>query len=256
MGCECQKGEEKISELKSDERDYTKNQDKEEINEYLSKKNNNNGNVNKNYSNSIKNFSNDNKNNNIPLKIHNLNNQIKPIDPKEKPKDDFSRYVFSLINSLRQNPESYIDTFLKAKNNITIDKSGIKIYKSSVKVAINTGEKAFDLAIEVLRHTEPMPKLIYNPNLTIDIPTNENDIKSKAYLPAQIRKKIDSGIEIKSFWKDVVKDADTCFILTIVDDSGSSSGNKRNDILDKNNKYIGISSAKIGKSFACYFVIS
>ena len=121
---------------------------------------------------------------------------------------------------------------------------------------MNSGERAFDLAIEFLRDTEPMNKLIYNPNLTIEVPTNENDIKSKSFLPSQIKKKIDSGVEIKSFWKDVIKDPDTCFILTIVDDSGKNAGNKRSDILDKNSKYIGISSVKIGKSFACYIVIS
>ena len=236
MGCECQKGEEKVNELKSDERNPNYNE-RDEINEYLSKKklNNNNDNL-----------------INIPIE----NNKLQPIDPKARPKDDFSRYVFSLINSLRLNPPSYIDTILRAKNNVTTDKSGVKIYKSTVKVALNSGEKAFDLAIDVLKDTQPMSKLIYNPNLTIDLPQNENDIKSKAYLPGQIKKKIDDGVEIKSFWKDIVKDPDTCFILTIVDDSGKHAGNKRSDILDKNNKYIGISSVKIGRSFACYIVIS
>jgi hypothetical protein len=184
------------------------------------------------------------------------NNKLQPIDPKAKPNDEFSRYVFALINSLRLNPPSYIDTLLRAKNNVITEKSGVKIYKSSVKVALNSGEEAFDSAIDVLRETEPMNKLIYNPNLTIELPTNENDIKSKSYLPEQIRKKIDEGVEIKSFWKDIVKDPDTCFILSIVDDSGRHAGSKRNDILDKNNKYIGISSVKIGKTFACYIVIS
>ena len=220
MGCECQKGEEKVNELKSDERNPNYNE-RDEINEYLSKKKliNNNDNL-----------------INIPIE----NNKLQPIDPKARPKDDFSRYVFSLINSLRLNPPSYIDTILRAKNNVTTDKSGVKIYKSTVKVALNSGEKAFDLAIDVLKDTQPMSKLIYNPNLTIDLPQNENDIKSKAYLPGQIKKKIDDGVEIKSFWKDIVKDPDTCFILTIVDDSGKHAGNKRSDILDKNNKYYNI----------------
>ena len=220
MGCECQKGEEKVNELKSDERNPNYNE-RDEINEYLSKKKliNNNDNL-----------------INIPIE----NNKLQPIDPKARPKDDFSRYVFSLINSLRLNPPSYIDTILRAKNNVTTDKSGVKIYKSTVKVALNSGEKAFDLAIDVLKDTQPMSKLIYNPNLTIDLPQNENDIKSKAYLPGQIKKKIDDGLEIKSFWKDIVKDPDTCFILTIVDDSGKHAGNKRSDILDKNNKYYNI----------------
>ena len=68
-------------------------------------------------------------NNDNIVNIPNYNN--KTIDwTKTKPKDDFSRYIFALINSLRLNPPSYIDTILRAKNNITKDKSGLKIYKS------------------------------------------------------------------------------------------------------------------------------
>jgi len=178
------------------------------------------------------------------------------IDPNGYPKDQFSKYLFDLINAVRQDPQLYIDIILKAKDNITIDKTGIKVYKSTVKVALNLGEPAFNSAIEVLKNTKPMDKLIYNPYLVIDLPTNENDIKSRGYLPGQIKLKINKGIEIKSFWKDIIKDPDTCFILTIVDDSGSQSGSKRKDILDETNKYIGISSVSIGKSFACYIVLS
>ena len=100
-----------------------------------------------------------------------------------------------------------------------------------------------------------MKKLIYNPDFVIDLPKNEKDIISGDYLGNQIKIKIENGFDIKSFWKDIVKDKETSFILTVVDDSGKSAGNKRRDILNKNNKYIGISSIKIGKSFACYVVI-
>ena len=235
MGCECEKGEERVSELKSDTMNTNTN-DRDEIHEYL-----------------VKRLANNNDLSIIPKEEEN-NNPLN-IDPNGKPNDEFSKYLFSLINSLRVNPPSYIDTIIRAKNNIE-NKHGSKIYKSSVKVALNSGEKAFDDAVQILKETEPMNKLIYNPDLTIDIPTTENDIKSKAYLQSQIKKKISEHIAIKSFWKDIVKDPDTCFILTIVDDSGRNTGNKRNDILDRNNKYIGISSVMIGKSFACYIVLS
>ena len=235
MGCECEKGEERVTELKSDTMNTNTN-DRDEIHEYLAKRLANNNDI------------------SIIPKEEEDNNPLN-IDPNGKPNDEFSKYLFSLINSLRVNPPSYIDTIIRAKNNIE-NKHGSKIYKSSVKVALNSGEKAFDAAVQILKETEPMNKLIYNPDLTIDIPTTENDIKSKAYLQSQIKKKISEHIAIKSFWKDIVKDPDTCFILTIVDDSGRNTGNKRNDILDRNNKYIGISSVMIGKSFACYIVLS
>ena len=122
-------------------------------------------------------------------------------------------------------------------------------------MALYKGDSAFDEAIEFLKKTEPMKKLIYNPDFVIDLPKNEKDIISGDYLGNQIKIKIENGFDIKSFWKDIVKDKETSFILTVVDDSGKSAGNKRRDILNKNNKYIGISSIKIGKSFACYVVI-
>ena len=184
-----------------------------------------------------------------------LNKSPNYLDPNVTPSDDFSKYIFTKINSLRENPQSFIPEIQKAKKNIHLDKSGIIIYKSIVKVALYKGDSAFDEAIEFLKKTEPMKKLIYNPDFVIDLPKNEKDIISGDYLGNQIKIKIENGFDIKSFWKDIVKDKETSFILTVVDDSGKSTGNKRRDILNKNNKYIGISSIKIGKSFACYVVI-
>ena len=179
----------------------------------------------------------------------------KYIDPNGKPKDEFSKFIFNQINAIREDPQSFIDIIQKSKKNIKIDKSGIKIYKSTCKVALNKGEPAFNEAIEFLRKTKPMNKLIYNPDFVIDLPNNEYDIISKEYLGNKVKEKIERGIDIKSFWKDIVKDEEACFILTVVDDSARNSGNKRNDILNRDNKYIGISSVRIGRSFACYIVL-
>ena len=222
MGCQCQKPEFLNDELTADEKKQIKNIEAD--NDYLS--NNNNYYFKKKY-----------------------------IDPNGKPEDKFSKYIFNQINSIREDPQSYIDIISQSKRNIKLDKSGIKIYKSSVKVALNKGEPAFDEAIEILKKTKPMNKLIYNPDFVVELPKSEIEITSKEYLGNKVKDKINNGIDIKSFWKDIVKDEETCFILTIVDDSLKNAGNKRNDILNRNNKYIGISSVKIGKSFACYIVL-
>ena len=221
MGCQCQKPEFLNDELSADEKKQIKNI--EAVNNYL--RNNNN------------------------LKSR------KFIDPNGKPFDEFSKYIFNQINAIREDPQSFINIIQNAKKNIKMDKSGIKIYKSNVKVALNKGIEAFDEAIEFLRKTNPMNKLIYNPDFVIDLPNNEQDIASKDYLADKVKVKIDNGNDIKSFWKDIVKDEESCFILTVVDDSIKNAGNKRKDILNKDNKYIGISSIKIGKSFACYIVL-
>ena len=217
MGCECDKPEENIKELIVEENQI---KDLEVENQ------------------------NDLNNNNISSRSHN-----------GKPEDSFSSFMFEKINSLRQNPSSFIDIIEKAKSNIQLDKSGIKIYKTSVKVALNNGETAFDNAIELLKKTKPMQKLKFNPDYIIDIPSNEVDVKSKQYLTDQVKLKLDAGVDVKSFWKDIVSDPESCFILTIVDDSGKNPGSKRDDILNKDLKYIGISTVKIGRSFACYMVL-
>jgi len=222
MGCQCQKPDEQINELVA------------EKNELKNLEQNNNRFYVKNNYNSAENKS---QNNN-------------------KPEDPFSQYIFEKINELRENPQSFIDLLDEAKKNIQTDeKTGIKVYKTSVKVALYKGEKAFEEAIEILKNTQPMEKLQFNPDFVIDLPNNELDLKSKNYLVDQIKIKIDSGIDVKSFWKDIVNDKESCFILTVVDDSGANAGNKREDILNKDNKYIGISTAKIGRSFACYIVL-
>ena len=217
MGCECQNPEEKLDEVRADEE--IKNL---ENNEYLESQNNNN----------------------LSSRSHN-----------GEPEDSFSKYIFEKINELRKNPKSFIDIIENAKKNITIDKSGVKVYKTCVKVALDNGESAFDEAIEVLKKIEPMKKLKYNPDFVIDLPTNELDVKSKEYLTEQVKLKIDAGVDVKSFWKDIVNDAESCFILTVVDDSGKNNRKNRKDILNKDNKYIGISTVRIGRSFACYIVI-
>ena len=111
MGCQCQKPDFLNDELTADEKKQIKNIEGD--NDYLSN----------NY--------------------YNIKSR-KYINPNGKPIDEFSKYIFNKINSIRENPQSFIDIIQKSKKNIKMDKSGIKIYKSSIKVALNRGEDAFD----------------------------------------------------------------------------------------------------------------
>ena len=173
----------------------------------------------------------------------------------DEPGDDFSRYIFDHINNIRENPQSFIKTIEKAKSNITYDKNGICIYKSSVKVALSKGVPAFDEAIEYLQNLSPMNKLIFSSELLVTLPEEEEQIKDRTYMNELINEKVHAGIPIKSFWRDIIKDRETCLILMIVDDTGANSGKKRNDILDPSMQFIGITSKKIGKSFASYVTL-
>ena len=173
----------------------------------------------------------------------------------DNPGDDFSKYIFDGINSIRENPQSFIPIIERAKNNIMYDKKGICVYKSSVKVALSKGIPAFDESIDYLKNLRPMQKLIFSSELLIPPPENEDQIKDKTYMNEIINEKVQSGIPIKSFWRDIIKDRETCLILMIVDDTGANSGKKRNDILDPTMQCIGITSKRIGKNFASYITL-
>ena len=173
----------------------------------------------------------------------------------QRPKDDFSEYIFDNINKIREDPQSFIKVIEQAKKNIILDKKGIFIYKSTVKVALSRGVPAFDETINFLKNLKPMQKLIFSNELLMEYPINEEQIKDKKYMNDQINIKVQNGIPIKSFWRDIIKDPQTCLILMIVDDTGVNSGKKRNDILGPNMQCIGIVSKKIGKSFASYITL-
>jgi hypothetical protein len=212
-----------------------------------------------------KNNNNNNNNNNkeiikssIPIEIsENINNNEKiSYDPNLEPNDEFSRYIFHELNNIRQNPQNYIDLITKSESNILKDKKNRLIYKSKVKVALNKGLPSFEETINFLKNLQPMNRLYYLPKLTVDIPTTEEEIKDKNYLKAKVGEKIEEGINIKSYWRDIINDAETSFLLMIVDDTGMKPGMKRKNIFDSNMKFIGISSISINKYFACYIVFS
>ena len=197
--------------------------------------------------NDLKNFS----------KFDNIKNQNESeMNENLLPEDDYSKYIFKNINQLRTNPKFLIPIIEESKSKITIDKYNRLIYKSKVKVALSKGEPAFEEAISFLENTNPMNELIFIPQMCVPVPTNEEDIKDKNYLKEKIEEITKNNVCIRTYWRDIIKDAETSFILMIVDDTGSKSGMKRKDILDPNMKYMGISSVMIGKSFVCYMTLS
>ena len=174
---------------------------------------------------------------------------------KAQPSDEFSKYIFSQINLLRENPRSFIDLIQGSESNIQTDKKNRLIYKSKLKVALDKGIQAFEEAKLILSNTKPMDKLIFDYDMKLKLPKNEINIKSNAYLKNQVLIKGDKGINIKSYWKEIISDPETCFILMIVDDNGKKAGFKRRNILNPQYKYIGICSKMINKNFICYITL-
>ena len=192
----------------------------------------------------------------IKLKKEINTNLNKNIINDKKPMDDFSQYIFNHINKIRENPQHFISNIEEAKPFILYNKSKKLIYKKNVKVALSEGIPAFQEAISILKICKPMNKLIFEPKLMVKLPDNEDDIIDKEYFKSEIKQMLNNGIPIKSYWRDIINDPETSFLMMIVDDTGIKSGMKRNDILDPNMKYIGICSKSIGKYFICFLTFS
>ena len=173
------------------------------------------------------------------------------------PKDNFSKYLLEQINKIRADPQSFIGVIEDAKDNIKTGKKGNFYYNGNkIKVALVEGESAFNEAIEFLKSCKPMEPLIFSKNLIPPSPQNKEELQSKRYLKKCIEKMISDDIRVNSYWRDVINDAEICFLLMIVDDNGDNKGLRRNDILNPNMKEIGISSVEIEGRLVNYFVLS
>ena len=205
----------------------------------------------------IKYSQNQNTDNSINISSNDNNNfKTKKLVLNAVPSDNYSKNLLEQINKLRTSPQSYISVIEEAKKNIITDKRGRLVYNGKIKIGLNQGEAAFDNAISYLKGVKPVEKLIFNPYMAVELPKTENEIKYKNDLDLKVENMINNGIYIKSYWRDVIKDPEISFLMMIVDDNGNNSGMRRNDLLDPNMKYIGISSTEINGNFICYITLS
>ena len=169
--------------------------------------------------------------------------------------------MIEIINKIRENPSGFADVIEDSIKYITEepdkeDNTKTKlIFKKKVKVALNKGEEAFHSAAEILRKMEPLPPLEFSGNICIPLPQNDEELKDPDYLREQV-KAIKENYNIDLFFKDLIKLPDVSALLMVVDDSVKNTGRKRNAILNKDFKYIGINSHFVGKTFLAYFAFS
>ena len=173
---------------------------------------------------------------------------------------DYPEKMLELINKIREDPASYADIIEDSINNIIENQDDVEgkpkiIYKKKVKVALTRGKPAFREAAEILRNMESLPPLEFKNEICVPLPDNENEIKDSSYLREQVNI-LRETTNIDVYFKDLVKLPDVSALLMIVDDGEKNAGRKRNSVLNKNFKYIGINSKFIGKTFIAYFTFS
>ena len=174
------------------------------------------------------------------------------------PEDDYSRIIFDYINNLRTNPKMIAQMIEDNKKYITVDENNaIYFKKNNKKLSLFKGYQIFEETINILNNLEPMNKLIFNKNITIKKPDNEEYISNNLeYLKSQVEELKNNGNHISSYWQETIKDPEISFLMMVIDDNHIKTGLKRNDLINPEIKYIGISSIEINNKFACYLTLS
>jgi hypothetical protein len=198
------------------------------------------------------------KNDNIEINKKEIEiNANKEISKNILPEDNYSKYLLEQINKIRTEPQSFIGVIEDAKDNIKKSKHGKYYYNfNQTKVGLKEGEIAFNQAIEYLKALQPMNPITFSQSLIPTPPKNQEEIHDINYLRKNIVEMMKNGFNVKSYWRDFINDPEICFLLMIVDDNGKKKGLRRNDILNPNMKYIGISSVQINDDYVNYFVLS
>ena len=262
MGCRCANSNEEEYEINkrnmAEENIYNNNNEKNDLNNSNNHFSNNDYNSDKNKTNFspiAKEAENFQENEAVPNPdIERENNEIS----KNQKYLNYPERIIDIINTIRQDPVSYADVVIDSMKNIVEDnnkddstKNKI-IYKKKVKVALTRGKPAFLEAAEHLRNTEPLPPLEFVPEICIPLPEDELDMKDTNFLKKKVIELRKEGINIDIFYKDLVKIPEVSALLMIVDDSGRNAGKKRQTLLDKDVKYIGVNSKFVGKTFIAY----
>lgn len=193
------------------------------------------------------------------VSLYNYSEKEQPVTPVKSVLDfseEYTERIISLINNIRSDPSSYSYTILESIQNIKRTKNDKIIYHDKVKVALFKGEEAFYDAAEKLKNIQPMNKLEYDQNLCVPLPENENEFKSQEFLNSSVEKMREKNINVEIYFRDLIKIPEVAVLLMIVDDNSKNTSKKRNTLLNKNFKYIGVCSKFIGKNFVAHLSFS
>ena len=287
MGCSCIKHN--LIDEETNEFNPSEDNDKEQenidsdvkINNYYIKITNdktNNKNVNNNESEilnsgviinnqSTPNINNNNNNEDIQLKAKNIKSKedqdniiTTNIINKESDylsKSVYNKRIFELINKVRVNPAEYSKYVLDNIKNINIENkevlnkntemkeiNQITVFKKKVKVRLFKGEDGFFETAQYLQKLSPMEPLKFKEEIVIPIDNKDSMIN------------IINKYNINAFFRGNIKNPEIAVLLMIVDDNESSEKRKRNTLLNKEYKYIGIDSKFSDKNFFAHFSFS
>jgi hypothetical protein len=267
MGCKCTNSNEEEDEINKNvvedgndaqsPNDFNNNFNKDENLLGFNNQENVNQELNNNQDNQI-----ENSNNDQPYNIdENAFFNIQNVPLQYNKYSDYPEKIVELINNIREDPVGYADViedsikYIVEEEDKNDPSNARLIFKKKVKVALNRGESAFREAADYLRTLTQLPPLEFRQEKCVPLPENEDELKDPTFLREQVRQ-IREHTEVDVFFKDLIKIPEISGLLMIVDDTNKNAGKKRLALLNKDIKYVGVTSKFIGKTFIAYFAFS
>lgn len=174
---------------------------------------------------------------------------VAPIDPMLKE-----------INLARTNSKEYSNKVNAILEKVQcINGKHLLVYNDEIKIELVRGKEHFISCINYLKDIcQKMNPLIFADELKIPFPEERNDlILCRHYLSKEIEKKnreTKGKYTIIDFQYDICPNPILSTIIQIVDDS-SASLQRRNNILNKSAKYVGITSGSLRKDIYCFYLL-
>ena len=170
--------------------------------------------------------------------------------------------LFYEINSVRLKPESMINKIDKYMNNISKIENGNFYIKADEinNINLHKGKILFEECKKFLKGKIPLKQFVLKNELTFPFPENYSDVSQcieEKYLTNTINRIKDSfkDFEILNFHYDIMNfNTELSVVLQIVDDTNSMF-QRRNNLLNKNFKYIGINVGKFSDGIFLYYFL-
>jgi hypothetical protein len=173
----------------------------------------------------------------------------------------FALRMLEEFNLVRENPQNYAQkiksycSYIKFSPKINQTVFNIpKIIKINLK-----NQQAFDKCIESLSQYKPVPRLELREELKFDYPYEKPELcTDKGYLNnnfMEMNMRVKNKFSVLGFHYDInINDPEISTLLQVVDDN-NSNGQRRKQILDKDVRYVGISSGFLRDNIICIYVV-
>ena len=155
--------------------------------------------------------------------------------------------MLQVINGIRSDPAKYSQKILELADFVKIEDQKIIFDKNGTRVGLNRGVEHFKTVAALISEKTVSPDLELREDICVAIPENF-DLKDKQWQDSLLKSlKIDTGDKYSAYAIniDVGSDhAETSMLLQIIDDNKIFNGKRRDNILNPNYKYAGISYSK------------